>query len=420
MARNRIIYNSKTLLIQPNATGWATGTITGSTTFLTGTYLQVLPRIQSLNYSAAINRKDINQINKLARIDSVAIDSPTVSLSYDYYLTDGINERLLGFNIANTNDNKTQVNPTTSALSGILEDLQGNNYYILTTDEGEDATNTNFSQITGGALTCVGIGNGFISNYSIDCSVGNIPTASVQVEGFNARTDYNATGFAGGLSPAIDIVNATKLAAAYNYGLTLTGTVGGTPTGNIFATANDLTSVSALLPGGITLTLPDASGMTSISGANSCHIQRFAVSVPLSRTVLKRLGNTFGYSRSINVPINIDVTIEAIVSELKNVNIFDMLTSAAQTNTLQIALNDSNGVPKMNFSVKGCVYRSESYSNSIGPNETVTITYQAQVGSFSDTANGLFVSGAYRTNAYTSGVFLLGRNKDNLTNVISF
>jgi hypothetical protein len=58
-----------------------------------------LERIQSANFNFSINRTDINEFGKLARIDSIAMESPTVGLDFNYYLTDGGNERKLGFNI---------------------------------------------------------------------------------------------------------------------------------------------------------------------------------------------------------------------------------------------------------------------------------------------------------------------------------
>ena len=63
------------------------------------TGIMQLRRVQSANYSFTVNRQDVNQFGQLARIDSVAIDPPTVTLDFSYYLTNGLNERILGFNV---------------------------------------------------------------------------------------------------------------------------------------------------------------------------------------------------------------------------------------------------------------------------------------------------------------------------------
>ena len=58
-----------------------------------------MERIQSANFNFTINRQDINEFGQLARLDSIVMESPTVGLDFNYYLTDGGNERKMGFNV---------------------------------------------------------------------------------------------------------------------------------------------------------------------------------------------------------------------------------------------------------------------------------------------------------------------------------
>ena len=125
MARNRIIYQSQALFIAPNSTkfhlqsgnanspdshnaggsgkGW-TG-VTGFGAANAGgneiyrSLVTPLERIQSANFNFTVNRTDVNEFGKLARLDSIVMESPTVGLDFNYYLTDGGNERKMGFNI---------------------------------------------------------------------------------------------------------------------------------------------------------------------------------------------------------------------------------------------------------------------------------------------------------------------------------
>ena len=85
MARNRVIYQSEGLYVSENAS------LTGADDH------EQLNRLQSANYSFTINRQDVNQFGDLARIDSLVLEPPTVNLDFSYYLTDGFNERALGF-----------------------------------------------------------------------------------------------------------------------------------------------------------------------------------------------------------------------------------------------------------------------------------------------------------------------------------
>jgi len=183
MARNRVIYQSQALFIAPSSTGCqvsgASSAPFGPTTpaQLTGglSLIKKLDRVQNCNFNFTINRQDINEFGKLARIDSIVMESPTVGLDFSYYVTDGLNERLMGFNMFSTNDTANTILAAQS-ISGLLGDLQGNNYYILTVQEGEDVVGTPSSTTPADSNTIVGIGNGFISEYSFDASVGAIPT----------------------------------------------------------------------------------------------------------------------------------------------------------------------------------------------------------------------------------------------------
>ena len=198
MARNRVIYQSQALFIAPSSTGvqvsgvLANGLAATSTPFTptdTGSLasgislLKKMDRIQNCNFNFSINRQDINEFGKLARIDSIVMETPTVGLDFSYYATDGYNERLMGFNITGfKSDGTTFIDDNivngAQAISGLLSDLQGNNYYILTVDEGEDVVGGNLTP----SSTIVALGNVFISEYGFEASVGAIPTVSVTLE----------------------------------------------------------------------------------------------------------------------------------------------------------------------------------------------------------------------------------------------
>ena len=414
MARNRVIYQSQALFIAPSSTGCqVSGLSLTSAPFgpvtpaqLTGgtSLLKKLDRVQNCNFNFTINRQDINEFGKLARIDSIVMESPTVGLDFSYYVTDGLNERLMGFNVTGVTDNST-VNGA-QCISGLLSDIQGNNYYILTVQEGEDVVSSNTSTTPIASNTIVGIGNGFISEYSFDASVGAIPTASVTVEAFNIKADAltgDSNGIITGISPAINILSSPAVK--------LTGTGNAYMLSGAFTTG--VSTVTALRPGDIVLSLPSTTdGMIDIQGANSAHIQSFKFTIPLTRTILQRLGNTFGFARVINVPINMDVTISAIVSELKTMNLFDKLVSATKSD-FSIALKDSNSVQKIIYSFNGAILNSETYSENLGDNQTVDLTFGLQLGGANDTTNGVFMSGSYNPDAIVSGFYKLGTGKLN-------
>jgi len=428
MARNRVIYQSQALFIAPNSTGiqvsgsgmaspqsadYTTGQLASGTSLL-----YKLDRVQNCNFNFTINRQDINELGQLARIDSIVNDTPTVGLDFSYYVTDGLNERLMGFNFSGKSLTADSACVDASAISGLMVDTQGNNYYILTVDEGEDVVNANISATSN---SIVGVGNGFITEYSLDASVGSIPTASITVEGFNIKSDVdkkanldNGTFVLTGSSPAIDYSQspATRLTGMNRrYAIN---------TGNL---TTGVSSVAALRPGDIVLTMPVNNGFTELDNeSNKAHVQSFAFTIPLTRTVLQRLGNVFGFARVLEVPLNMDVTISAIVNELQEADIFDELCGSANKKNFIVTLNQCADVggtitPKLVYNIRGAILNSESFSTDIGGNQTVDLTYSVQIGGANDTGNGVFMSGSYTTgNAMTllmlTGFYKLGTGKN--------
>ena len=422
--RARVIYQSEALYAGTvNATGhhftasaddWATKTGYSSHSSIPAgaevrTGIEQLRRVQSANYSFSINRQDVNQFGQLARIDAVSIEPPTVTLDYSYYLTNGVNERIIGMNI----------DGLTSALSDeIIEGMvcdgnvnaDGKNFFILTTCEGHDAVNNADEDMH---KSVIALGNGYVSNYSIEASVGGMPTASVTVDGLNLRS------YTGTQNLDIPAVNS-------NFGTPITDVQFSIPpaiSGVLNDSATDLDAEtegwSCLRPGDITLSLgtdgraaefEDLPGNDprDLPGENddpqydytvpgSAHVQSFSIDVPLSRTVLNRLGTPYGYSRVVDYPVNISVSVSAILADLKEGNIADLLWNTEE-HDLVFTLREPNqygtGNIAMQYIVKGALLEGESFSSSIGDNKSVDLTFTAQVGGPEDTARGLMVKGS--------------------------
>ncbi|HHZ96985.1 MAG TPA: hypothetical protein EYN67_15860 [Flavobacteriales bacterium] len=481
-SRNRIIYQSEALFIAPNSTGFhiQTGAATGPTVAqisqddtysliwsgVTGrsnalsvpsvsipvknrSLLEPMERIQSANFNFTINRQDINEFGQLARLDSIVMESPTVGLDFNYYLTDGGNERKMGFNVPTSaqdlrykgagNDRSSTAFWTGdgcisgfSALSGILNDPQGNNFFITVVPDGKDVQGTTALATTGTDYTkndVVAIGNGFISDYTVEAAVGSVPTASVTVEAFNIKVDDHLSGapldgsnnFLDEGVPGVTLEGNSGLCRyVFQTGVGNTGTAVYQQTnGKSFNTTGSST-VAALRPGDLTLTMENSGsyiGLADMAGVGAAHIQSFTINVPLSRTVLQRLGSTFGYARVVDFPVDISCTVSAVVSDLQSKNLFTELCSRT-THNFTLNMRDSScttaGSTKMKFIVKNARLDSETFTNAIGDNESVDMTFTAQIGGANDTSNGLFIEGSYprfRTLPY----WPLGAMKDNET-----
>ena len=353
-----------------------------------GSSARQLKRVQNANYSFTINRQDVNQFGQLARMDSVILESPTVSMDFSYYLTDAENERLLGMNTDGTTQN----------LSGIMTRAQneyGNNFFILTVPEGRDA-------VKGDLLseeedkTVISAGNVYITDYSIEGSVGSFPTASVSLEALNIKSDK---GVSFKTLPAVDSQDGTKIC----------------DTCFILPPAESGDGTSVLKPGDISLDLNDAGLLSKqISGdtlgyedadKGSAHIQSFTISTPMGRTALQRLGNTYAFAKEIDFPVTCTLSVNALVSDLKDGNLVDLL--CGKTYDLKVKMQDpaacstecgpNTSEPALVIDFKGAVLDSESFSSSIGDNKTVDLTFSTQIGGPEDNSVGVFISGKENT-----------------------
>ena len=394
--RNRVIYQSEALFVSHQYTGGKVVDIVGGTHKAAGVgpdlgsgMFHQLHRVQSANYNFAINRQDINQFGNLARIDTAIIEAPTVGLDFSYLVTDGSNEDKLGITCSAGG---------TSALSGILSNTSGRNYHILTVTEGTDANSDLLASTKGTATTStvISIGNGYITNYSMNAAIGSVPTANVSVEGLNITADTAGPSLT---TPAIDPANATQGTATYKLPNPVSGAVGDILRPGDMVISFGATEGSTQAGTGVIAQLTDSATKTA------AHIQSFNIDVPLGRSVLNRLGNAFGFSREIDFPITVSVGISAIVADLKRGNLFDELYDTTK-HDLCIAMKKpgtaGGGAEQVRFQLKNVTLDSESYSSSIGDNKSVDLSFSATVGGPEDTTNGLFISGTQINNLQKS------------------
>jgi len=183
MPRNRVIYNSEALFA---------GQKVGEACYQEDegvNSIKQLHRVQSANYNFNIGRTDINQYGELAAIDRIITDTPTVALDFSYYLSNFANEEALGLKINSydVGDNLSvdafgdDGNPSTALKFFLDGSKDQRNYFIQTSSEGTDAANDQDNR----NKAIIGIGNGFLTSYSVEASVGGLPTANVSVEGLN-------------------------------------------------------------------------------------------------------------------------------------------------------------------------------------------------------------------------------------------
>lgn len=372
MARNRVIYQSEALFAGPDI---ATNT-SGVSGAHNPTNIKQIQRVQSCNYSFNIDRQDVNQFGELAAIDRVILASPTVSLDFQYLVANLVNEKNLGFTMTPTG------NAGISCISGFLaKTTDERNYFIKTTAEGTDVLGV-AQTVTNQSV--IGLGNGFITNYSAEGSVGNFPTASVTIEALNMNMVSAPTGSGGFPLPCVNPTDGSIVSA--------TGVLP-------VATTNAGTdSVSALRPGDVTVTITETATSDMPSdyfGATitDAKIQSYNFGVDLARTPLEKLGSKFAFSREINFPLEVTCAIEANIGDLTTGNLASTIVSD-KSYDIVVKIKHPTGVAiQAAYILRNAKLVSQDFSSSIGDSKSVSLNWSSQIGGPGQTNIGFFLSG---------------------------
>ena len=394
MARTRIISQSKALYASPTgllATKYGYAANTGALA------PQQLHRIDTFSFDVDLagGRQDIREFGQLARIGTVRVGEITPTVSFGYYLGEGENEHNLGLNIRGVTGSNVV---TSQIISGILTEndiKKEKNLYLLTVAEGVDAfDSTAYTAAARSGHDVVGFGNATLSSYSINLAVGEIPRADVEMECGNIRFYDSTSSGSACVNPAL--VRATAATADTGiFALTAPSTGAG--------------SVDVLRPGDVTINFTNNSAGIGGVLLSGIHIQSAAIEVPLSRTSIERLGSQLPFAKPIEFPINVTCSVNGLVNEFGSGSLQAILTGCAgeSNNDITITVKDrcQNG-DKLKYVFKNAVLDSQNFSIGLDDNETVDLTFSAQIAGANTTSAGVFMSG------YFNGVGATGQDNE--------
>ena len=369
MSRNRTIYQSESLFVGDsiNASGENEN--------------HELIRVQGANYGFSLNKQDITQYGRQLRLDTVQLESPTVNFDFSYYLGDGLNEKNIGFDV---NSDKQFVGP-------FMDSFSGNNFYMITSDEGFDAVDFK----SGDNYSLVGVGNAYLTNYNLDMSVGSAPRVelSYQAANINSQNGQVSGRFITGSMPSINpeedqiISGIVKLKKPKDRGAS---------------------RPSVIRPGDITLEFPgfqsnEEGPISKTEGAGSFHMQSASLSLPLNRSELYRVGTKHSYARVLDYPINGTLTVATVLSDIESENLINIISDCRDQGGKDICLSLSKckkseyginleGTEKaMKITLKGVDLISETFTSQVGSNKAVDVAFRVQVGSEDDLSRGVLV-----------------------------
>ena len=341
----------------------------------------------SFDVDLAGAREDIREFGQLARIGTLSMREINPTISFGYYLGNGENELAIGLQSSDALDKQL--------ISGILtEDVSSRekNIYTVIVKEGEDAFNSSVYQTQSANHDVIGFGNCVLTSYGANFAVGEIPRVDVEWESSNIV--FYTGGHSGFKNPAINKEGARADDGLFNLPAPSTGSM----------------NVLVLRPDDITVSfLQDEISSGNLGGtdfSDMC-IQSCAIDIPLSRGNIECLGEERAVAKPLEFPIDVTVSINAIVKNFKEGALEYVLTGTAGNNTTNIAINVKNDalVDVHNFRLKNAVLDSQAFSQGLDDNETVDLTFSAQIGGANTTTDGLFWSGSatYATAAPTSG-----------------
>ena len=108
---------------------------------------------------------------------------------------------------------------------------------------------------------------------------------------------------------------------------------------------------------GLMETLPSAAPEEDYN-KGSCHVQSFSIDVPVGRTALQRLGSPYGYTKVVDYPVTINVSVSAILADLKKGNVADLLWNTEE-HDLHFVLREPDqygtGSQALRYTVKGAL-----------------------------------------------------------------
>jgi len=380
--RTRVISQNKAVYVSP--TGWGiyddhtAGTTVTGRSMITAHQLHRLDTF-SFEMDLAGTRQDVREFGQLARIGTINLEEINPTLSFGYFLGDGENELALGFHKSERDAAASSGQMCSGQLS---EDpiLSERNVYLLTVEEGKDAfamadnadmvANENVHDV-------VGFGNCFLSSYSANFSVGEIPRADVEMQASNIvfYTGVNS----GLLNPSLNLEGVR--------------THSGTTQLPAPSTGADVPLV--LRPQDVSVTFSDEEdGVAPVGGPafSALPIQSASIELPLAREVIQALGNELAYAKLLEFPIDVTMNISSLTRDFASGALEYALTGAAENNKTDIALDitEPGKGSQLRYVLKGAVLDNQSFSQGLDDNETVDLTFSAQIGGADTTSQGLF------------------------------
>ena len=395
--------------------------------------LHFFNRVQSANVSIGVNRQDIKQLGSTEFIDRKIVTEFDVNLSFDYLLTDGTEEYVLGLGVSSgvfgALDDGSEPNvpclkrSDSSPISpNIYQGLKDNkNAFLVIGGEEFDLTGYINRDYGFSGADCISIANCFLTNYNISASVGSFAKASVQMKASNVNyTNLNATTIEelAALLLEVDLFDTDFVRLEKGGKILLGGDLGGEDqkhfnghtfgsldlansgsgiTGTLFSFNPEMynSAASAIPPGGINVYLEDltmggpviGSDTTGMYHSGQGNVQSIDISVPFERETLLGFSSMNAFGRKMKYPQLGKVSVSLLQDAFTSGNLQSLLCNDNEYNMNVYLNNDCASIfggedassTFMQFQLSNMKLDGYSLSNQIGQRGTVDCNFSFEM-----------------------------------------
>ena len=369
--------------------------------------------VQGFGLNINSNNKNVIGIGSRGEVDQKFFPE-SIDGSIEYYLSDGVNEKLFGLTVESPFDQlEAERNSVSNGLlqkGGVTTGEQristNNNIFLLTSKDFDDAINTASDD-----FTVLALGNCYVNSYNVSFSIGGIPTANI---GFSCETFY-LKDYVPHSGSQDNITNAMNVPAikqedgsASDYGYVIDHNIfdiydySGGVYDPLKATPNVIEEVSTntmdiLISG-------DSIGVLSGSSSedNKC-FQSLELSLNLPRYEHRSLKSKYVHDRPLLFPCVGSVSVSLIVDEFSS---GDSRTFSREPFDIHLTLKGGGTSGEyneefLNYQIKSAKLESQSFSQGIGG----SLVWNANFSFFEGESTDLF----YREeHSGTNGLFMSG------------
>lgn len=381
--------------------------------------LKSLSRVQSASYSFNIEYTDIKQLGLRGQVYQPIVNSPQVTLSFDYINCSVLNELRLGLNVNYANDDDDTIyysdNFGQSLISGLvdrqliqptgtprwpLSTRDRRNLFIIVGDPNIDVNKSTYSVADPSCKSydvyC--FGDAYLTSYNTRGSVGAFPTSSVSFVCDNLELVGSGSGVQ---IPALNTQDRTYKNA-----------------NRFVIPTNDQTGIiSTFLPGDINLSfysIPKFTGILVMYGTgyivgtqdsnivdltvdfSDIKVQSYEIGLDLPRNPLRALGYQLPVDKPIVFPIFATLSTSFIVGDNQTGRLVDLVDKNNDYNVIITAKNPSfstkAGVVGLQYDFKRAKLNSLSIDSNIGSSKIVNLGFTTELNP-DNLTKGLFISG---------------------------